>query len=282
MQIKKLFLPFALLSLSLTSVLGLGRSVKAEENIPDEYQLVKRVVNKLAMTNDLGTRPIFFTITSGYATEWAAEDLNLCKKDECAYFADLNPFKSYSGNSSAEVNEAMRQAYLFGTTSFFATSNGTIAIARYSFKTLDNREDLISCSIAHEFQHFLSDSLFNESLEASKLPSNLSEEKREIAEARISRQFEVEADQGAVIMTSNAGYPLDTCLKGLDYKARIRGVADATSELDTHPGYKERLAKMKAFIAKYKTQLPSQSELKTTLGEWDYDSELNLLKFSPK
>ena len=28
--------------------------------------------------------------------------------------------------------------------------------------------------------------------------------------------------------------------------------------------------------------LPSQSELKTTLGEWDYDSELNLLKFSPK
>ena len=83
MQIKKLFLPIALLSLSLTSVLGLGRSVKAEENIPDEYQLIKRVVNKLAKSNDLGKRPIFFTITSGYATEWAAEELNLCKEDDC-------------------------------------------------------------------------------------------------------------------------------------------------------------------------------------------------------
>jgi len=282
MQIKKLFLPIALLSLSLTSVLGLGRSVKAEENIPDEYQLIKRVVNKLAKSNDLGKRPIFFTITSGYATEWAAEELNLCKEDDCNYFSRLNPFKPYSGNSSAEVNEAMRQAYIFGTSSFYAYSNGTISIARYSFKTFDNREDLISCSIAHELQHFLSDSIFNTSLKASKLPNNLSEEKREIAEARISRQAEVEADQGSVIMTSNAGYPLNTCLEGLDYKARIRGMADATSELDSHPGYKERLAKMKAFIAKYETQLPSQSELKTTIGEWDYDSELNLLKFSSK
>ena len=282
MQIKKIFLPLALLSLTLTSILGLERSVKAEENMPNEYRIIKKVVNKLAKSNDLGKRPIFFTINSGYATEWAAQDLNLCKKGECAYFADLNPFKSYSGNSSAEVNEAIRQAYIFGTTAFFAYSNGTISIARYSFKSLDNREDLLSCTIAHELQHFLSDSIFNDSLKASQLPSNLSKEKREIAEARFSRQTEVEADQGSVIMNSNAGYPLDTCLKALDYRSRIRGIADATSELDTHPGYKERLAKMRSFIAKYKTQLPSQTQNKTTPGEWNYDSELNLLKFSPK
>ena len=279
---KKIFLPLALLSLTLTSILGLERSVKAEENMPNEYRLIKKVVNKLAKSNDLGKRPIFFTINSGYATEWAAQDLNLCKKGECAYFGDLNPFKSYSGNSSAEVNEAIRQAYIFGTTAFFAYSNGTISIARYSFKSLDNREDLLSCTIAHELQHFLSDSIFNDSLKASQLPSNLSKEKREIAEARFSRQTEVEADQGSVIMNNNAGYPLDTCLKALDYRSRIRGIADATSELDTHPGYKERLAKMRSFIAKYKTQLPSQTQNKTTPGEWNYDSDLNLLKFSPK
>ena len=82
MQIKKIFLPLALLTLTLTSLLGLERSVKAEEKMPNEYRLIKKVVNKLAKSNDLGKRPIFFTINSGYATEWAAQDLNLCKKGE--------------------------------------------------------------------------------------------------------------------------------------------------------------------------------------------------------
>ena len=69
----------------------------------------------------------------------------------------------------------------------------------------------------------------------------------------------------------------------IEYQKRLNcNYITKEGEVDSHPGYKERLAKMRSFIAKYKTQLPSQTQNKTTPGEWNYDSDLNLLKFSPK
>ena len=76
--------------------------------MPEEYKTIKRVFKKLAAKNDLGDRPFTFTVNVGSQADWLAEELKLCKEDDCSFYSDLNPFKPYRGNASEEVNEIIR------------------------------------------------------------------------------------------------------------------------------------------------------------------------------
>ena len=41
--------------------------------MPTEYKTIKRVVNQLALKNDLGDQPITFTVNTGLRADWIAE-----------------------------------------------------------------------------------------------------------------------------------------------------------------------------------------------------------------
>ena len=191
--------------------------------MPSEYKIIKRIVNNLVQHNDLGNRPIRFTIIAGLYTEWRASDLKLCKEDNCRYYSELNPFISHQGKGGRDINEAIRQSYLYNGTEAYASPNGTITLARSTFPIYKNKEEFLACTIAHELTHFLSNHSFNKSILEGIQAKGLQKKDRELIGKLISREQEKEADKGSIKMTFNAGYPLDTCLKKEEFRSRIEG-----------------------------------------------------------
>ena len=104
--------------------------------MPKEYKIIKRIVDKLARKNDLGSYPYTFSITAGSRGTWIAKSLGLPTKNEsCLHLKHVNPFIKYKGKLSDEINEAIRQAYLLDTVEACAYPNGYIQISRSSFKS---------------------------------------------------------------------------------------------------------------------------------------------------
>ena len=72
-----------------------GSEVKWDE-MPGEYLKIKELVGRVQKYNDLGNIPLTFTVVNGSYGRWVAEELRLCKEDECSYYENLNPF-GFSG-----------------------------------------------------------------------------------------------------------------------------------------------------------------------------------------
>ena len=87
--------------------------------MPNEYKVLKVIVDKLATSNDLGDYPITFSINAGSRIYWSAKHLGLCDKESyCGYFRQINPFKEYKGKSSIEINEAINVMTIVPTIAF--------------------------------------------------------------------------------------------------------------------------------------------------------------------
>ena len=270
--------------------------------MPSEYKEIKTIVNKLGKFNDLGKRAITFSITPGSYLEWYAMGLKLCEKDQCTFFGSLDPFKKYRGANAYEVNDAIRQAYIYADIEAYASSSGTIEISRSTFRIYDKRKEFLACTIAHELDHFITNDQFEDNLKANKEIKNLEgednisdktksiegddevnkeiEEKETLIASRISRLSEVDADNGSTLMMFRAGYPLETCLNNTEFVYRIAGLGKSTKPKDTHPGYEDRVAAMKTFNEKFRINPPDKYIIKTN-GKWLYQRDLNTLTFTP-
>ncbi len=248
--------------------------------MPSEYKTLKRIVNRLATKNDLGNERITFTIAAGTRTSWMAEELNLCKSDECSFYTNLNPFKPYRGKSSQEINEAIRQSYLLNGIEAWAWSHGVIYFSRSTFSAYDGKDDYFACTIGHELTHVFNHDHFKGSLQEAREGKNMKEDKRELLKQSISREIESNADINSVKMTINIGLPRDTCLKGYEFIARHEGIGEETKEDSSHPGYEDRRDAISEFLNTYKHN-PSGSELTGTKGKWKYNRKLNMLTFTP-
>ncbi len=73
--------------------------------MPQEYKTIKKIVDKIASMNYLGDEKIQFSIGSGHYMEYEAEKLGLCKKDDCYYFKNLNPYKKHKDFKKVNLNE---------------------------------------------------------------------------------------------------------------------------------------------------------------------------------
>ena len=237
----KKFLIISLLISSpiLVSLLAITKLQNSTLFMPDEYKLVKKIVNRLANKNDLGKREIAFTITTGGVASYYAKDLGLCKresKESCYYYMYLNPFKKYSDPT---INEIIRLSYLSGSGSASASSLGTIAIDRNYFRIMEGKEDLMVCTIGHELAHILNLDTSNDSLRLNEESKGLNDDKRDEISARISRETERNADLYSQEMVIKAGYPENTCIKKMEHTMNIRNIPKVT-KLDTHPPIPER------------------------------------------
>ena len=246
--------------------------------MPDEYKLVKKIVNRLANKNDLGKREIAFTITTGGVASYYAKDVGLCKRDSkesCAYYKFLNPFKKYPDPT---INEIIRLSYLSGSGSASASSLGTIAIDRNYFRIMDGKENLMVCTIGHELAHILNLDTSNDSLRLNEESKGLNNDKRDELSARISRETEENADLYSQEMVIKAGYPEDTCIKKMEHTMNIRHMPKVT-KLDTHPTIPERLSALKGAVNT--NQEKRYEEVEKTRIVWEFDRDLNILKFIP-
>ena len=273
--------------------------------MPKEYKIIRKVVNKIASNNDLGHRDIRFSIGSGAYMKFEAIDLGLCENDTCWYFRNLDPFKKYKKIKGVNINELLKQAYLYNGIEAYAW-NDVVWLSKSTFLTYARKTDYLGCIIGHELSHIV----FNDHIKQSiKLSENLKkikdknkgklavdskktkdndekvtdkiDEIKKGLKNELSRESEMIADNNAAKMLINVGFPKETCLNEMTFIAE-KSQMDADTDLEsTHPGYLERIKSLQNFIAKY----DKSNELKDFepyKWKWSYDRKLNTLIFSPQ
>ena len=269
--------------LASVSIISLFFAIKVAKNsqlfMPSEYKLIKKTVNKLAKNNDLGEREIGFLITAGGTASYYANDLGLCKRknDElCAYYRFLDPFKKYP---NPQDNEIIRLSYLSGPGYASASSLGTVTITQNLFRIMEDKEDRMVCTIAHELAHILNLDTFKDSLRLNEEGKGLNKDKRKELSSLIRRQSEKNADLFGQKMVLKAGYPAYTCVKDMKFLMELRAIPKVT-KLDTHPPLLERFSTLMYSVENQQDEI-SKEETESTNLRWQYDRDLNLLKFIP-
>ena len=272
--------------------------------MPQEYKTIKKIVDKIALKNNLGDEEIPFSIGSGAYMEYEAEKLGLCKKDDCYYFKNLNPYKKHKDFKKVNLNELSKQAYLFNSIEAYAWS-GVVWLSKSTFKTYGDKTNYLGCIIGHELSHIIYNDHLEQSIKLSKKIKDFKnlkdknnnklnnkkvnneelkkeeDEKKDLFEKLLSRESEIKADQNGAKMMINSGYSKDTCLNAILFLSK-RNYIDAHTELkSTHPGHLERYESLKNFLETYNKEKEVKT-FKPYKWSWRYNRNLNILTFSPK
>ena len=251
--------------------------------MPEEYKIIKRIVNKLSANNDLGEYPLTFTVIAGTRATWIANSLGLSSKNQsCFFLKHINPFVPYKGKLSAELNEAVRQSYLLDSVEAAAFPNGYIEISRSSFRNNENLEDYLAFVIGHEISHVLNEDSFNDSLKIHTEGKKLKTKKKMNLGFKISRQSEINADINSSKMLINAGYSKNTPMKAYDFFSKKTGYGYVTEKNSTHPGFEDRSKNLFDNIEKYTEAEISINSKAYTKGSWIYDRKENTLTYKVK
>lgn len=275
LMFKRLFAVSAMLCMGLAQgrVLASG----ADEGMPAEYQTIKRIVDRLAASNDLGSRPLLFTVVTGSKAAWLAQELGLCKDDACNYYAQLNPFKRYGG----KTDEIVRQSYLHGSINGYAGPSGTLQISRKLFRVFDNRDDLLMCPLAGLIAQTADHHDFQMTRAQSADLQGKSDDEQALIKAQYSRYYGHLTDRKAYDMSLRAGYASGTCFDAIQFVHRMNGDGASTQDDSSYLGFDDRMS----FLKEYAASEDSARQIKakrSTLGTWEYSPSLNYLKFTPQ
>ncbi len=252
--------------------------------MPKEYKIIKKIVEKISNNNQLGDRPINFVIRAGYDMKYHLNDLDLCKKENCLYYQELNPFLRYKGYRSNDINNAINLSFIGGRVYGSARSNGNIYIDRSTFKVLEKKEDFIAALISHELSHIINyDPYFTsrEILKSEIIEKNKSYDSPEVENLfhKKLRQMESNADLNATKMLINSNYPKSTYIKALDFINKQSGYAHYINKNSTHPNDISRELNIKNFINNNNF---FKNSFETVSGsKWKYDRDKNFLRFYP-
>ena len=255
--------------------------------MPKEYKTIKKSVEKLASKNYLGDREIPFFIGSGSYMDIRAKELGLCKDDQCWYYVNLSPYKNYKNVQNINMNELIKQSYLFNGIEAYAWK-GIVWLSKSTFRTYGERTDFLNCTIGHELSHVI----FNDHIEKEiKLSEKLDElkikdlkkfeEKEKFIDLELGRESEMIADNNAAKMLIHAGYPRETCIDELTFLTESSQISAVTKNDFTHPGYIERSNSLKKFIDQYDERKYLKS-FKPYKWKWSYDRQSKILKFKPQ
>ena len=273
--------------------------------MPTEYKSIKKIVDKIASKNDLGNRDIPFSIASGRYMEYRAEELGLCKKDGCWYYRNLDPYKNYKKVNGVDVNELLKQSYLYNGIEAYAW-NDVVWLSKSSFLVYKRKTDYLACTIGHELSHIVFNDYIKQSIKLSENLKKIKDKNRseihinsektqendekiedkkneikEVLEYELKRESEMMADNNAAKMIINAGFEKETCLNELTFIAEKNQWEADTEIKSTHPGYLERFKSLQNFIAKY-DKSNELNDFETYKWKWIYDRNLNILIFSPQ
>ena len=251
--------------------------------MPKEYKTIKKIVDKIASKNDLGNLDIRFSIGSGIYMQYRAEELGLCEKDGCYYYRNLDPYKEYKKVNGVNVNELLKQSYLYNGIEAYAW-NHVVWLSKSSFLTYGRKTDYLGCTIGHELSHIVFNDHIKQSIKLSENLKNSKDKKndnKEVLEKELSRESEMIADNNSAKMMINAGFAKDTCLNEITFIAEKMHWEADTDIKSTHPGYLERFKSLQNFIANYdkSTEL---KDFEPYRWKWSYDRKLNVLIFSPQ
>ena len=273
--------------------------------MPKEYKTIKKLVDRIASKNDLGNRDIRFSIGSGIYMQYRAEELGLCEIDGCFYYRNLDPYKNYKKVNGVNVNELLKQSYLYNGIEAYAW-NDIVWLSKSIFLTYAGKKDYLGCIIGHELSHIVFNDHIKQSIKLSENLKKLKEKNKntillaskktngneeevkdekddikEVLEKELSRESEMIADKNSAKMIINAGFAKETCLKDITFIAENMQMEAETDIKSTHPGYLERFESLQNFVAKYdkSTEL---KDFEPYRWRWSFDRKLNILTFSPQ
>ena len=255
--------------------LAVGAWRQAHPSRPAEYQTLEAVVRRLAAHNSLGTSPIGLSINNGSYASTLAEMRGYCKEEACAFYAQLNPYKSYG----KDWDEISRQSYTLGDIGAWSTSSGTIEVPRANFRIYGRHSGWLACTVAHEIAHIQRNHIFLASYYANNTIRSIKEAKKEKLNYAKSREQELEADRDSAVMMWRSGYKGRICVDELVFLHKSSGDGSATETDSTHPGYDERIKKMTEFYSKLEKNPPAKAS--STPGHFIYNPADNLLSFIP-
>ena len=230
--------------------------------MPKEYKTIKKLVDKIASKNNLSENSIPFTIGAGRYVRSEASSLGLCKDDDCFYFSNLDPYIKTKNLNDININNLIRDSYLFNGIDAFAFS-GVVSISKSTFRSYGDKENFLACTIAHEISHIINNNHIDESIKLAnklkKFKEGLDEDKisevKENLEYEFRRKSEMLADRNAAFMMINAGFPRETCLEELKFYSNKEFSKVSTDLNDTHPGYIERYKSLEKSINFTKKQI---------------------------
>ena len=224
--------------------------------------------------------------------EFRAKELGLCKEEDCGYFNNLSPYKIYKNNQGVNINELVKQTYLFNGIEGYAW-RGIVWLSQSTFRTYGEGNNFLICSIGHELAHVI----FNDHIEQNiKLSDRLNEFKnfkgpklnnenieveKKLLEFELSRESEKKADNNEAMMVINAGYPKETCIEELTFLTQSSRLSTETENDSTHPGFAERIDSLKKFVDGYK-YVEKNKGVEPYKWKWIYDRKLKLLRFKPQ
>ena len=261
-------------ALILTTPAANGFEPRSNQIMPYEYSKIQTLVGRIQKYNDLQNLPLTFTIVNGRHGRWMAEELRLCKEDECSYYENLNPFRG----SSRQEKEIIRQSQLYGDIQGSAYSNGTIKISQATFRILQGKDNFLACLLAHEISHVITHDMYEVSKASVEGGFDGDSEEDEIRRAAIYQKNELDADKDAIIMVANSGFPQDSCKKFEIYLSKSMGVVDSEDQKGSHPSTKRRVTHAEQITKNYK---PPQKAINNMPRDWRYDSENNFLFLAP-
>ena len=143
-----------------------------------EYKTIKKIVDKIALKNDLGNRDIPFSVASGIYMQYRAEELGLCEKDGCWYYRNLDPYKNHKKVNGVNVNELLKQAYLYNGVEAYAW-NDVVWLSKSSFLTYAGKKDYLGCTIGHELSHIIFNDHIKQSIKLSENLKKLTEKEKD-------------------------------------------------------------------------------------------------------
>lgn len=248
--------------------------IKQSEIMPPEYSKIKELVGIIQKYNNLKNYPLTFSIVNGDYGGLMAEELRLCKEDECSYYENLNPF----GFNRHQEREIVRQSYLYSDINGTAYTNGTITIPHSSFRILKGRDNFLACLLAHEISHVINHDVYEEAVASVKGDFYGESEEDRLKRAHISREGELRADKDAIFMVANSGFSIDSCKRFLVFMNKSGGYVITDDPYNTHPSNEQRYSNAEKVTEAYKK--PKHRKINES-REWRYDKPNNYLLLVP-
>ena len=203
------------------------------------------------------------TINNDSYAATLAQMRGYCKEAACDFYAQLNPYKSYT----------------LGDIGAWSTSTGTIEVPRTAFRIYGRHTGWLGCTVAHEIAPIQRNHISLASYYASNTIRSAPEKKKEELNNAKPRQQELEADRDSALMMARAGYKGRICIDDLVFLHNSSGDGCATEPDSNHLGYDERIKELAAFYAKLEKEPPAKSS--ATPGHFTYSPADNLLSFVP-
>ena len=249
--------------------------------MPVEYKVLQKTFEELASANDFGVRPLRMTIVAGHGAAYRAEGLTNCskKQNNCSFYRDFNPFIKHQ---DPDVNELIRQSDLNSGLQGWVDegAGGLISIVRSSIYLSQFSRNDLSCLLAHELSHVISEEPFAQRLALWEINETEDESDLDQIDLEVRREGELSADQDATLFLWRAGYPLDTCLRFRERLFKAHWYPLATDPESNYFGYDEWMTRLRIFVDENKN-LERPTNLVGTKGRWKFDRGLNVLTFIP-